>query len=293
MNGVLVLHKPRGITSFGVVRDVRRALGVKRVGHTGTLDPMAEGVLPLCLGAATGIAQFISEGDKSYEATVRLGVTTDTLDAEGAEIARLPVPSLGAAAIELVLAKFRGKQHQVPPMYSAVKVGGKRLYELARSGVQVERTAREVTVSRLTLQAFRPEVAELDLTITSSKGFFVRTLAADIGEAFGCGAHLTALLRTRCGPYSLADAHSLHQVLREGADGARSHLLAMDDALHVLPHLTVSSDEAGRVRHGGRVASSRDDGGPCRVLDEAGTLLAIADVKAGQLVYRRVLAQLW
>ncbi|HET9452179.1 MAG TPA: tRNA pseudouridine(55) synthase TruB, partial [Aggregicoccus sp.] len=210
MDGVLVIDKPRGPTSFDVVRQVRSFLRIKKVGHTGTLDPMATGVLPLCLGEATKIAGHILEGDKAYEATVRLGAETDTQDAEGKVVREAPVPPLSLELLEPALARFRGSFEQLPPMYSAVKVDGKRLYALARAGEEVERAARRVTVHELTLRDF--SASELKLSVRCSKGFFVRTLAFDLGRALGCGAHLTALRRTASGPFTLAHALPLAQL---------------------------------------------------------------------------------
>ena len=287
MNGVLVVDKPRGITSFDVVREVRRALGVKKVGHTGTLDPMATGVLPICIGDATKIAQFITEATKAYDATVKLGSTTDTLDAEGKVLETKPVPALTRELIEAAFAKFRGPILQTPPMYSAVKIGGKRLYELARAGEEVERAARPVTVFDLTLRDFSAD--EIQLSVTCSKGFFVRTLAAELGEALGTAAHLCALRRTHSGPFVLAQAIPLADVVAQGAAVAASRLVGLNDSLKDLPALTVSEAEATRVRHGGLVEVSGQLTGLHRVLETSGALLAVAEATRGRLVYRRVL----
>jgi len=289
MDGVLVIDKPTGPTSFDVVRQVRSLLRIKNVGHTGTLDPMATGVLPLCLGEATKVAGFITEGDKAYEATVRLGAETDTQDAEGQVTARSPVPPLTPALLEATLARFRGRFDQVPPMYSAVKVGGKRLYELARAGEEVERAARHVTVYELVLRDFSAD--RLQLSVRCSKGFFVRTLAFDLGRALGCGAHLEALRRTASGPFALAQALPLAEVpalLKEGTLAAR--LVPMSDALSELPLVQVSAADAKRVSHGVPVevpAGGRV--GRVRVLGPDGALLAVAEVTAGRLRYLRVL----
>jgi tRNA pseudouridine55 synthase len=282
MNGVLVVDKPKGITSFDVVREVRRALKVKKVGHTGTLDPMATGVLPICIGDATKIAQFITEASKAYDATVKLGVTTDTLDAEGKVLETRPVPALNRELLERTFDKFRGTFAQVPPMYSAVKIGGKRLYELARAGEEVERAPRQVTVHELLLRDFSAE--ELKLSVHCSKGFFVRTLAAELGEALGCGAHLTALRRTQSGPFSLSQAVPLEKVVAGGA----VTLVGLNDALKDLPSFQVTEAEAARVKHGGVVEVSGKTG-LHRVLEPSGALLAVADIVRGRLVYRRVL----
>jgi tRNA pseudouridine55 synthase len=290
-NGVLVVDKPQGPTSFDVVHKVRAALKTKKVGHTGTLDPMATGVLPICLGDATRIAQFITEKDKDYEAQLRLGVTTDTLDAEGKVLLERPVPTITRELLEAALSKFRGTFLQTPPMYSAVKVGGKRLYELAREGKEVERAAREVTVHALTLVDFSAE--QVRLKVSSSKGFFVRTLAADLGEALGCGAHLTALRRTRSGTFSLSQALTLDKVLLLGPDGVRERLVSPDEALRELPVVTLQEADATRVRHGVQVELAvgvATEGATVRVHAPGALLLAIADVQRGRLVYRRVLA---
>lgn len=286
MNGVLVVDKPKGITSFDVVREVRRAVGVKKVGHTGTLDPMATGVLPVCIGEATKIAQFITEATKAYDATVKLGATTDTLDAEGKVLERRPVPPMSREVIEAALQQFRGTFAQIPPMYSAVKIGGKRLYELARAGEEVERAARQVTVYQLTLRDFSAD--EIQLSVTSSKGFFVRTLAAEIGEALGCGAHLCALRRTQSGPFTLAQAIPLAEVVAQGP-AMESRLVGLNESLQDLPALQVTEAEATRVRHGGVVEVGAQLTGLHRVLESSGALLAVAEATHGRLVYRRVL----
>ncbi len=286
MNGVLVVDKPQGITSFDVVRQVRRAFGVKKVGHTGTLDPMATGVLPICIGDATKIAQFITEATKAYDAVVKLGSTTDTLDAEGKVLERRPVPPLTRELLEAAFEKFRGPIMQIPPMYSAVKIGGKRLYELARAGEEVERAARPVTVYELTLRDFSAD--EIQLTVRSSKGFFVRTLAAELGEALGCGAHLCALRRTHSGPFTLAQAIPLADVMAQGAAVASARLVGLNDALEDLPALKVTEAEAARVRHGGLVEVAGQLTGLHRVLEPSGALLAVAEASRGRLVYRRV-----
>ncbi len=288
MNGVLVVDKPKGPTSSDVVQVVRRALKVKKAGHTGTLDPMATGVLAICLGDATRIAQVLTDGDKAYDATLKLGVTTDTLDAEGKVLETRAVPPLTAESLEAVFAKFRGTQQQTPPMYSAIKKDGKRLYELARAGEEVEREARTVTVHALTLNDFSAD--ELKLSVACSKGFFVRTLAADLGEALGCGAHLTALRRTKSGPFSIARAMPLQAIVDRGAEAVAGQLAGIDEALTFLPEVRTTAAEAERVLHGGLVELARPDCELVRVTDPAGKVLALAEVQRGRLVYKRVLA---
>ena len=288
MHGVLGIDKPKGITSFDVVRDVRRALKLKKVGHTGTLDPMATGVLPICVGDGTKIAQFILEATKAYDATLKLGATTDTLDADGKVLVTRPVPALTPQVLEQALAKFRGTFQQVPPMYSAIKVGGKRLYELARAGEEIERRPREVTVYELTLRDFSAD--EVKFSVRSSKGFFVRSLAADLGEALGCGAHLTALRRTQSGPFTLAQALPLADLVANPAIAAE-RVVGSSDALKDLPVVTLSAAEAERARHGGVVEVAASLTGTHRVLEPSGALLAIADAGKGRLAWRRVLTR--
>lgn len=288
MDGVLVIDKPTGPTSFDVVRQVRSLLRLKKVGHTGTLDPLATGVLPLCLGEATKVAGFITEGDKAYDATVRLGSETDTLDAEGRVTAQAPVPALTPALIEAALARFRGPFDQIPPMYSAVKVGGKRLYELARAGEEVERAARHVTVYELMLRDFSAE--RLQLSVRCSKGFFVRTLAQDVGRALGCGAHLEALRRTASGPFTLAQALPLADVpelLKQGSLASR--LMTMSHALVELPEVRVDAADAKRVSHGVPVEVASGKVGRVRVMGPDDALLAVAEAAGGRLRYLRVL----
>ena len=287
MDGVLVIDKPKGPTSFDVVRQVRGLLRVKKVGHTGTLDPMATGVLPLCLGEATKVAGFVTEGDKAYDAVVRLGAETDTQDAEGQVTAQAPVPALTTALLEAALGRFRGTFDQMPPMYSAVKVGGKRLYELARAGEEIERASRQVTVYELVLRDFN--ATQLRLSVRCSKGFFVRTLAYDLGRALGCGAHLEALRRTTSGPFTLAQALPLAEVpalLQAGTLAGR--LLPLSEALVDLPAVRVSAADAERVSHGVPVEAPSHPG-RVRVLGPADALLAVAEVVRGRLRYLRVL----
>lgn len=289
MDGVLVIDKPSGPTSFDVVRQVRALLKVKKAGHTGTLDPMATGVLPICLGEATKVAGFITEGDKAYDATVHLGVETDTQDAQGKVTAEAPVPPLTSQLLETALAPFRGTFEQVPPMYSAVKVAGKRLYELARAGEEVERASRQVTVYELTLRDFSSN--RLRLSVRCSKGFFVRTLAYDIGRALGCGAHLEALRRTMSGPFVLAQALPLAELPAMAQDRAAvaRKLLPLSEALTHLPSLRVSAADAARVTHGVPLEAPPMPG-RIRVLGPEGALLAVAEVVKGRLSYLRVLA---
>jgi tRNA pseudouridine55 synthase len=206
INGVLLLDKPGGMTSNAALQKARRLFAAARAGHTGTLDPMATGLLPVCFGEATKFSADLLEADKTYEAELCLGRTTDTGDREGRTTAALPV-NCALADIEAALPRFTGDIQQVPPMYSALKREGRPLYELARQGLEVERPPRSITIHMLELLAWKSP--RLTLRVTCSKGTYIRVLAEDLGKALGCGAHLTALRRVRVGSLDLADAHPL------------------------------------------------------------------------------------
>ena len=205
--GVLLIDKPGGMTSHDVVMRVRRILGVKKIGHTGTLDPMATGLLPLCIGGATKIARFLEGGEKEYRATIKFGVETDTYDAEGKVVAESDTSGVSEEMVLEALAQFKGKIQQIPPMYSAVKIGGTPLYKLARKGITVEREPKEVEISDIDVEEFTMPL--LTMRITCSKGTYIRTLCHDLGSVVGCGAHLVALRRTRSGYFSIQDAITL------------------------------------------------------------------------------------
>jgi tRNA pseudouridine55 synthase len=248
-DGFLIVDKPLTWTSFDVVARVRRLVGERRVGHAGTLDPLATGVLPLALGKATRFIEYLSEAGKAYDATVNLGVSTTTYDREGAVTATAAGPLPAAAAVEAALDRFRGPQQQLPPMYSAVKHDGQRLYELARQGQEVERRPRPITIYRLDLVEYTPPLARL--VVECSKGTYIRTLAHDLGAALGCGAHLAVLVRTRHGPFTLADAVPLDALAAEVAAGTwQARLRPPDVVLGHLPAFTLAADEARRVRQG-------------------------------------------
>ena len=295
MHGVLVIDKPQGPTSFEVVRRVRSALGLKRAGHTGTLDPMATGVLPVCLGEATKLAGLLTEGDKAYDAVVRLGLVTDTQDVTGTVVESHPVPPLSAELLEAALQRFRGTFPQLPPMYSAVKVKGRRLYERARAGESVERTPRQVTVHALVLRDF--SASECTLSVRCSKGFFVRTLAEELGRALGCGGALKSLRRTASGPFALDRALPLSQVEALGVAGPtgraelQARIVPMAGALPEFPEVRVSERDVARVVHGVPLELGPSaPGGRVRVLAPDGTLLAVGEVHEGRLAYVRVVA---
>jgi tRNA pseudouridine55 synthase len=275
LDGAIVVDKPGGMTSHDVVASVRRALAVARVGHTGTLDPMATGVLPLLVGRATRLAQFLAGADKTYEARVRFGWATTTYDALGEPTSAARPVRLDPAALADALARFEGDFEQVPPAYSAKKVDGKRAYDLARARKAPDLAPVRVTVRRLETLAIEEDAVVLRLTC--SAGFYVRSLAHDLGSALGTGAHLAALRRTASGTFRIADAVGLGDLLREPAAAARV-LVPMASVVAVMPEVRL--DEAGveRVRRGQDVAGpGLPAGAPhARLLTPGGELAAIA-----------------
>ncbi len=246
--GILNFSKPRGRTSFSAIGLVRKGTGVRRVGHAGTLDPMAEGVLLVCVGPAVRITEYLMDLPKVYRGTLRLGVETDTYDAEGQVIATHDV-DVSESTVREALATFSGEIEQRPPAHSAVKVGGRPAYERARKGEGVVLAARRVTVYRLDLLRFEPPEAEVE--IECSRGTYVRSLAHDLGQSLGCGAHLSALTRTRVGPFRLEDALDEAALEAAFADGSWPDLLQpIDRGLAHLPTLTIPIEDEKDLRHG-------------------------------------------
>lgn len=278
VHGLLNVCKARGFTSHDVVAVVRRLLGTRRVGHAGTLDPLAEGVLPICVGRYTRLVDLIGNTEKGYYAEVELGARTTTDDAEGEVVDRRPVPDLTSDALDAVLERFRGPIQQVPPIYSAIKVEGRRAYDLARRGDAPELAARQVTIHRL--QVVRWEVPHLTLLVVCSKGTYIRSLARDLGEVLGCGAHLTRLIRLWVGSFGLEDAVSLDEIGAAAEPGQLDTVVRpADEALAALPALLVPDARATDIGHGRswpanvRVAPAT----PTRVYDTGGRFLALAE----------------
>ena len=272
--GVLPVEKGPGVTSFQVVAHLRRVLRAPRVGHGGTLDPAATGLLPILIGEATKLTPYLVDLDKEYVATVRLGVTTESQDLSGAVLETRPVPPLDAAAIEAALAPLVGVIRQVPPMFSALHRGGKRLYELARQGVEVDREPREVTVHSIRLVSV--SLPDFVIHVRCGKGTYVRTLAADVGAALGCGAALAGLVRTRVGPYALPSAVTWDEV-RQARTGETlwPRLLPPDSALAGLPPVRLDSDGARAFAHGQAVAAGGRVLGWLRVYGPDDALLGV------------------
>ena len=269
-SGVLVAAKPAGATSFDVVAAVRRALSVRRVGHAGTLDPDAVGVLPVLIGEATKLMPYLADQDKTYRVTVRFGVTTDTLDASGRVVTRRPVQGLDRTTVDLASRRFVGRIAQVPPMFSAVHHEGKRLYELAREGRQVERAPRDVVVHAIDVHDVAESAA--DLTVVCGKGTYVRVLVADLGDALGFGAVVERLVRTRVGPFDLADAVAWESIAAGGREALWSRVLPADAALSGWAVVELDERAARAFVHGQAVPVT----GPARTT--AGTLRRVHDV---------------
>lgn len=256
VSGVLLIDKPQGMSSQQVVSKVKYLLksdvhDSKKAGHTGTLDPMATGLLPICLGEATKFSHYQLDAIKSYQAIIKLGEQTDTGDAEGQIIATIPVPNVTQAMLQSVTEQFLGEIMQVPPMYSALKKDGKKLYELAREGIEVERAARPLTIYKLSLTPLSAQ--QLQLTVTCSKGTYVRVLAEDIAKALGTLGHLTALRRIQTGDFEIANAITLADFAALDVAARFDKLLAVDACVRSLPSLLLDDNQSKRVRQGQRL----------------------------------------
>ncbi len=273
--GIIVVDKPVGPTSHQVVSVVRQGTGVRKVGHAGTLDPRASGVLILCLGAATRLSEYLSTSEKRYDAVIRLGESTETYDTEGTLIGTSEnLPTL--EQIRKVLPEFRGEIEQVPPPYSAIKVDGKRAYDLARAGVSVDLDSREVTIGQLEIKRYDPP--DLTVSVECSAGTYIRSLAHDIGNRLGVGGHLAALRRTMSGVFSLSDAVPLAE-LSHGLEAGtwEQYIHPAADALPDMPLVEISRENQELVRHGHRIPAQEGATGMARGVDEQGGLIAILE----------------
>lgn len=251
VNGILLLDKPQGITSNGALQQVKRLFGAEKAGHTGSLDPIATGVLPICFGEATKFSRYLLEADKRYLATLQLGISTATGDSEGEITRTRPVAKRTRDDLEFVLSKYTGEIEQIPPMFSAIKQNGQPLYKLARQGIEVERKARKIRIASLQLMEFDENVLVLD--IDCSKGTYVRTLAQDIGEDLGCGAHVSALRRLRAGPFEIDDSFTMAEVtgFREQAEAVMDQaLLSVSAAVSDWPRSVLSELTASYLMQG-------------------------------------------
>lgn len=293
VHGVVVLNKPQGMTSFDAVREVRRALGERRVGHAGTLDPMATGVLPVCVGAATRLVDYLHGQPKRYHCRIRLGERSDTMDLEGEVRAGADASAVDEAALREVLPRFLGDIEQVPPMHSAVRHEGRHLYELARQGIEVVREPRSARIDSIDILAFRPgPVAEVELDVICGKGTYMRVLAADLGEALGTGGLLSWLVRTAYG--SLTVDRAIDPAALAQLDDPRTALQPTWVAVEFLPRVDLVAPLALQVSRGQAVwvpkLPSPRPSGPARAHDPDGELLAVGELTAGLFTPTKVLA---
>ena len=289
-SGILNIDKPQGWTSHDVVARVRRLTGIRRVGHAGTLDPLATGVLLVCVGKATRVVEYLQQGKKVYETTIRLGEATDTYDADGQVIATATVPDFTLEELDRALNAFRGDILQVPPMYSAIKQKGQPLYKLARQGKTVERPPRPVTIYDITiLQWHKPD---LTLRITTSPGAYIRSIAHDLGQALGVGGHIRQLRRVASGAFRVEDAITLEDLEAAGPDWPR-YLHGLRGALSMLPPIILTPQQAQRFLHGQRIPLDPPPDLPpqqdLRVLAPGEKLLGIGQLQGQLLIPKKVL----
>lgn len=291
INGILLLDKPINWSSNDALQKVKRIYQAAKAGHTGSLDPLASGMLPICLGEATKISAYLLDADKTYVFKCALGKKTTTADAEGEVIQTRPHEHITRADVERLLPQFTGDLMQVPPMYSALKKDGKRLYELAREGIEVEREPRPVTIYKLELLSFQP--GEMELQATCSKGTYVRTLAEDMGEVLGCGAYITALRRTSVGPYAGQDMITLEQLqalAEQGMEQLDARLLALDTGLMNWPAVELDANSAFYIKQGQPVLVARSPvSGLVRIYDQS-RFLGVGEIQDdGKVALRRLM----
>ncbi len=302
LDGIIILDKPEDYTSFDMVAKMRKLLGTRKVGHAGTLDPMATGVLPIFVGRATKCCDILPDQNKRYTATFQLGYTTDTLDATGRVLTRTEVTAT-KEDVQKALEQFRGEIMQLPPMYSAIQINGKRLYDLARQGIEIERERRPVTITSLELIDRDEQNNTYVIDVACSKGTYIRTLCADIGEALGCGATMTALRRTQAAGFSLEDSITLEQAEQLSAQGTLAQrLLPIETVFASLPALKLEGKQQTMYQNGVKLDLARLDGmqtmkdytGDLRVIGEDTTFLGVSypDWDEGLLRMRKLFALL-
>ncbi|SMF00811.1 tRNA pseudouridine synthase B [Alteromonadaceae bacterium Bs31] len=288
LDGVLVVDKPAGLSSNDVVQRAKRLFFASKTGHTGSLDPLATGVLPLCFGEATKFSQFLLDADKTYLSTFRFGLATDTADSDGKVVQQCSATALTQGELEKAIKAYTGAIEQVPPMYSALKRDGKPLYKLAREGIEVEREARPVTVYRFELQDFRPgEIAEADVLVECSKGTYIRSLAEDLGRDLELGGHVSSLRRTKAGPFEICQALTLDELEAERGDqraeSLDQHLLPIDAPVSHLARLELDENSAFYFKQGQGVIVNQvyqlgDEGDKVRVFQKAGEFLGVGEI---------------
>jgi tRNA pseudouridine55 synthase len=263
VHGIILLDKRLGVSSNKALQEVRRLFNANKAGHTGSLDPLATGLLPLCFGEATKVSGMMLDDDKRYAVTIQLGVITDTGDAEGVVLETKPVPELTLEQIHICLQHFTGEIEQVPPMYSALKHNGKKLYELAREGITINRKARHITLYELKLIDFANE--QLSLEVFCSKGTYIRSLAEDIGHYFGCGGTVTVLQRLQAGQFRLANAHTIEQLTAMTAEELNACLITVDEPLQAIPAVQLSDEQTTAIRYGQTISCDYPQLGSVRI----------------------------
>ncbi len=302
IDGVLLLDKDQGMTSNDALQKAKRLYFANKAGHTGSLDPLATGVLPICFGESTKFSQFLLDADKRYESTFRLGMTTDTSDADGETLTEIDARSVTREQVETALEQFRGDITQIPSMYSALKHNGQPLYKLARQGIEVERQPRSVTVYELKLLDFRPgHAAEVDVEVHCSKGTYIRSIAEDLGHELGCGAHVKHLHRTEAGPFMIEDCFSLEELEQERgeelAEVLDQHLLAVDAPISHWPEIELPNESAFYFSQGNPVMDARaftlgDVGDMVRVFGDNDQFLGVGELdNDGNIAPKRLVAQ--
>jgi tRNA pseudouridine55 synthase len=288
INGVLLLDKPLGFSSNQALQKVKWLYSAAKAGHTGTLDPLATGLLPICLGEATKFAQYVTDADKTYFATIKLGATTTTGDAEGEVLTKLPV-NVTPAQFAAVCQQFIGEISQMPPMYSALKHEGKALYEYARSGVDIERKSRIINIRKIIVENFAVDIAQI--TVTCSKGTYIRTLAEDIGNKLGCGAHLIGLRRIETAGYLLPNAITIEKLEAMPIEARETLLLPVDSAIAHLPVVTLNADAAFYMMQGQAVwQAGKTPDSDLRLYDEQNNFLGLGYLQSdGKIAPKRLI----
>lgn len=280
MNGVVIVDKPKGKTSHDVVAALRRVYKTRRVGHTGTLDPLADGVLPVCVGNATKAADMLTSADKSYTAVLELGKRTDTLDIEGSLLEQRPV-DVTEEEIRAVIGEFKGEQYQLPPMYSAIKQNGRKLYELAREGKEVERTPRKINI--YSLDILKIELPYIKIDVRCSKGTYIRSLCDDIGRRLGCGAVMTELRRTEAAGFKISQAYTLEQL--NEMEEPEAALMPTDSLFAQLPQIRLNEKQERSIINGVRMTwRGGAEGQRYRLYGANGSFLCVSEIREQRLV---------
>ncbi|MCI5604423.1 MAG: tRNA pseudouridine(55) synthase TruB [Clostridia bacterium] len=287
MNGIIIIDKPLGKTSHDMVYFMRKLTGIKKVGHTGTLDPEATGVLPICIGSATKVADMLTLSDKRYTAELVLGMTTDTQDAEGEVLTECAV-NVTAEEIENAVKSFVGEIEQVPPMYSAIKQNGKKLYELARKGIEVERKKRKIKIYEINILSIDTVEYRVKIDVLCSKGTYIRTLCEDIGMKLGVGAYMNTLRRTMTGPFALSDSYTTEQLREMNEEGTlEAALIAADSMFADYPAINLNAKQTRSITNGIRMSYKGIENQSYRLYDEENNFLCISKCIDGKLVLEK------